>query len=644
MIYRPEIDGLRAVAVLAVIFSHVGMEAFAGGFVGVDVFFVISGYLIASITMRDIDAGKFSLLHFYERRAKRILPALFFVLLWSFALFWFVLPPEEFKRYSNSLIAATLSVSNFYFLNSIDYFAPAASETPLLHTWSLAVEEQFYLLFPMLLICVRGIEKRILTLASLALVSFVLCAIGAQYFPSQSYYLLPTRAWEMLAGAMLALYMYVRPVSSRPALAPLGLVLIVASVLYFDEGSLYPSAYTLIPVVGAALFIAYASAGGFIGWLTANPLAVWIGKISFSAYLWHQVVFVFWRMSGHDVSSLTTQLALIAIVMVCALTTYFVVERPLRYVRITRITVARSVCAVGAICVGLGAWGAIGKGLPFRMPEEYIQFHSTIKWSRNCLIPVEKPEFELPAKGCVAGAADAPLKIALWGDSVSAAMAPTVMELFPSNGVQFTQLFYSACAPVDGVYTAARELTRYCGDVVKRGLEYLLNHEFDAVILGAAWVEFFGSASHFIDGIQVGDDPAKVKQIRDKFDRTVEQLLNDGKIVILMDPVAMVRFKPADRMAKKVMVQGRSALVTISLEEFDENTARAREGLTISQRPNFYRVNPADAFCRDQCYLGEGGKTYFADPVHYTREGAELVGGVLLPVLVRAGLINASLN
>ena len=255
--YRPEIDGLRAVAVLPVILFHGGFELFSGGFVGVDVFFVLSGYLITSIILKELSQGTFSIAKFYERRARRILPALFFVILCTLPFAYLWLLPDELQRFGGSVVAVAAFGSNIFFWRNTDYFSPDADHELLLHTWSLSVEEQFYVLFPIFLMALWRLcrPKLFWSVAIVTVVSFVLCEWGWRNHPTPNFYLLPTRAWELLIGSLAALWLAFehRPItvsrSARELIVGAGFIAIVLSTLLFDGSTPFPSYYAAIPTL-----------------------------------------------------------------------------------------------------------------------------------------------------------------------------------------------------------------------------------------------------------------------------------------------------------------------------------------------------------------------------------------------------------
>lgn len=334
--YRREIDGLRAVAVIPVILFHAGFESFSGGFVGVDVFFVISGYLITTIILSEKQKGTFSLLNFYERRARRILPALFFLMLVTIPFAWFVLQPQDLQDFSQSLIAVSLFGSNILFWKEADYFATASELKPLLHTWSLAVEEQYYVLFPIFLTIVWKYRKRWVfsSIVLLGLFSLIIAQWGAFYKPVAAFFLLPTRAWELMVGgasAFLLLYgasnntIVAKYKAISEFLGVLGLLLIFYSIFIFDKSTPFPSLYALVPTLGVALIIIFANNETIVGKVLGGKFLVNVGLISYSAYLWHHPIFVFPRhYSNYYVSIWLISLLIIA--------TYFFAYLSWRYV------------------------------------------------------------------------------------------------------------------------------------------------------------------------------------------------------------------------------------------------------------------------------------------------------------------------
>lgn len=336
MDYRREIDGLRALAVLPVILFHAGFETFSGGFVGVDVFFVISGYLITTIILAELEQGKFSIVNFYERRARRILPALFLVMLVCIPFAWILLSPAELTSFSKSLIAVPLFVSNFFFWRDGGYFETAAELKPLLHTWSLAVEEQYYVLFPLFLMLFWKLGKRwiFLTLFLLFCASLAVAQWAAYARPDAAFYLLPTRGWELLIGAFAAIYLsksYRKDLSKVASEVGgwLGVALILYAIFTYSKATPFPGLYALVPTLGAVLIILFATQQTSVGKFVGNKLFVRVGLISYSAYLWHQPVLAYARHWLLDLSVLVTSLFIVLVIFLSILSWKYV-EIPFR--------------------------------------------------------------------------------------------------------------------------------------------------------------------------------------------------------------------------------------------------------------------------------------------------------------------------
>ncbi|MBN8912366.1 MAG: acyltransferase [Rhizobiales bacterium] len=332
--YRREIDGLRAIAVLAVIFFHARFPFFGGGFVGVDVFFVISGYLITSILLADLESDRFSLLGFYERRARRILPALFCVLAVTVMIAPFFLLPRELADFSESVTHVILFLSNVYFYNNTGYFDTAAELVPLLHTWSLAVEEQYYIVFPLVLALIWRKSRALIfpVLLATAAASLAYSAYKVETNVDAAFFLTPSRIWELLVGALVASHGHrlrvPLPAAQAGSLGGAGLVLY--SIFFFDDNTPFPGVHALAPVTGTALVIQCASPATWIGRVLATSPLVGMGLISYSAYLWHQPLFAFARQESIAEPSIAVFAGLIIATLGIAYLSWRFVERPFR--------------------------------------------------------------------------------------------------------------------------------------------------------------------------------------------------------------------------------------------------------------------------------------------------------------------------
>jgi peptidoglycan/LPS O-acetylase OafA/YrhL len=372
--YRAEIDGLRALAVLPVILFHAGFELFSGGFVGVDVFFVISGYLITTILIEDIENKRFSIVNFYERRARRILPALFCVMLVCIPFAWIWMLPSQMKDFSQSLVAVSLFASNILFWRQSGYFDAAAEEKPLLHTWSLAVEEQYYVIFPIFLILTWrfGKNRVFWMIVVMAAISLLLSEWGWRNKASANFYLAPTRAWELFAGSVAAFIVQKQGVQKNNLLALVGLAAIIFSIFFYDETTPFPSVYALVPVIGVVLLVLYAEKDTFAAKVLSTKGFVGIGLISYSAYLWHQPLFAFARIRGVNEPSNLVMGLLAVSSLIFAYFSWRLIETPFRSIKF----ISKKGVFFASIC-GIAIFFVLGLSFSELKPTRLVaQFYS----------------------------------------------------------------------------------------------------------------------------------------------------------------------------------------------------------------------------------------------------------------------------
>lgn len=339
MKYRPEIDGLRAIAVTSVVLYHANFNFISGGFLGVDVFFVISGFLITSIITKQVQEGTFSLLTFYEKRARRILPALFSVILFSIPFCWFLFSPSELIDFGESIIAVCAFSSNIFFWKESGYFDAVSDFKPLLHTWSLAVEEQYYIFFPLIMIFFWRFGKRKIIIS--LIVVFVMSLVLAQYATknitsSASFYLLPTRFFEILIGG-LASFVSIEKVLSKERfdfqkqiLSVFGFILIVSSIFVYKKTYTLPGLLTLIPITGTCLVILFAGEKTFVQKVLSNKIILLIGMISYSTYLWHQPILAFLKYVSNDEVKILHKIIVVIITHILAYLSWKYIENPFR--------------------------------------------------------------------------------------------------------------------------------------------------------------------------------------------------------------------------------------------------------------------------------------------------------------------------
>ena len=347
LVYRPEIDGLRAIAVGAVILYHaqitiLGYQPFKGGFIGVDIFFVISGYLITSIILKElVTTGSFSFKHFYERRVRRILPALLFVMLVSLPFAWMYILPNNLLEFSKSILYSLGFSSNFYFYYSGLEYSVEGLKHPFLHTWSLSVEEQYYILFPIvLLITFKSFRKYLIHILIFGfIVSLFLAEWSSRNYPSVSFYFLHTRMWELIAGSILAYFEVTNGHRSQNKTLNLifptiGLILIGHSILFFNDEMFHPSFFTLSPIIGVCLLIWFSSKNELITKILSTKLFVGVGLISYSLYLWHYPIFVFAAKLNISEGGISKKILMGVLIVALSIISYYFIEKPFRGTKI----------------------------------------------------------------------------------------------------------------------------------------------------------------------------------------------------------------------------------------------------------------------------------------------------------------------
>lgn len=439
---REDIDGLRAFAVLSIVLFHLDVPGFVGGYVGVDIFFVISGFLITTNFAR----GQ-SIAQFYERRARRILPALLLMLAVTSVVALVVLMPRDLAAFGRILMGTLLFVSNILLWMDIGYFDELAAFKPLLHTWSLAVEEQFYLLFPLFLVlCRRYARSMLWPIVALLALSFAGAAWMVTKAPSAAFYLPAFRAWELLLGATLALW---RPSHRQDSvLALTGFGLIALAVFAYDDATTFPGLAAAVPCLGAA-FLLHAGSSKPAGAILKFPPLVFFGRISYSLYLWHWPVVVFYRYLGYDLTAWSIG-ALFVVTTALAWLSWRFVEEPIR-TRKWMPTFATP--AVAGTAAGVLAGALMLQGLPGRFPERVVKLDGAAldrsPDPQGC--HNRSPERVEADDLCVIGDASKSPTWLLWGDSHGQALLPVFDAALRNNGEAALVATRAGCIPLPGV-------------------------------------------------------------------------------------------------------------------------------------------------------------------------------------------------
>jgi peptidoglycan/LPS O-acetylase OafA/YrhL len=640
--YRPDIDGLRALAILPVVLFHYRVRGFFGGFVGVDVFFVISGYLIAGLIDGEMREGRFSILTFYERRIRRIFPALFALLLGTTVVAGFVLFPSDFTRYAKSLIATAFFASNFESWRELGYFDVVAEQKPLLHLWSIAVEEQFYVLFPAILLAVSGRSKA----RALATVSIILAASFAfglwavRAAPEFAFYMLPSRAWELMLGAALAIGGFAAPASRvlREVLAATGIALIGLAIFTFTRETPFPGAAALLPCAGAALVIyAGQSQTGVTAALSTRPL-VFVGLISYSLYLWHWPLFVFTRdLLGRDLGPWETAALTIAAFGLAAWSWRFV-ERPfrLRSFRPPRWKLFGGALAAMALTAACGAAIVAGDGIPQRFPADVQRIIAAV----HDVDPRAVSCFGMTGADVRAGRlcrigdldAETP-SFVLWGDSHAGSIIPAIDAIAKREHRSGIFAATDSCPPLLGV---TRPDAQKCRDFNDAVIGIATRPEIRDVILDARWAKNAEGTSYgdeppgrilLYDDLGRGvDGPSTNAVFLRGLTRTVEVLTAAKKKVILIGSAPEIGWAVPVVLAQ-MRLRGDNRALDLPLATHlrrqrsvtaDFKILQARYGASV--------VDPADVLCDETvCHVMRNGVPLYRDEHHLSATAARLL-------------------
>lgn len=675
MKYRPEIDGLRALAVLPVMVFHAGLPVLTGGYVGVDVFFVISGYLITTILLDDIAGGRFSIARFYERRVRRILPALFVMIAACVPFAWMWMLPEEFKSFGQSVVATVLFSNNVLLWLTSGYFAQAAETKPLLHTWSLGVEEQFYILFPLLLaVLVRpGRIALAIGLLGAASIALMLWSVQTGMPGSEArFYLLPTRAWELLAGSAAALWLRSgRPAPARPlrsALALLGVVSVAVAMVTFDRGTDFPSLWTVLPVAGTVLLILFAGPDEPVGRLMGHRIPVAVGLVSYSAYLWHQPVFVFYKLRMMEEIAPLAALGLIALSLGLATLTWRFVEQPFRTGPVPLLPrrgmlFATATAAGLALCAGGGAAHVL-RGVPARLAPEARTVATIAKIRSPHQTSCEFGPWEdvpaHPIAACTGFMPSGRPDVVIIGDSHAGAMAQDIQQSLQAAGLESYAVTYLGCPALPGLYRVDLGPRHGCDAYATAMQDWIATSGARAVVIAARWT--IGWAGDRFDNGEGGvaeGDPNPIDLLSHASDRagardtarrarfldavaTGLTAMADRVPVVVVDPVPETGWRIPERVARLIQTghAPEAAEVTTSYTAY-----RARNGVVLDMlgaldHPRLVRATIEPLFCdpaAGRCQATEGGQPLYFDNNHPSAAGAARIAPVVRDA-VRAAL------
>jgi len=644
--YRSDIDGLRAIAVLAVLFYHTGVPGFSGGFVGVDVFFVISGYLITAIILDDIASGTFSITRFYERRIRRIFPALFPVIIFTVLAGAYLFDVNAYSDLGKSIPAVALFSSNIFYWLESGYFDAPSLHKPLLHTWSLAVEEQFYILFPLFLfIAFRFLKGRYIPWILVGIViSFGVSAWGVHYKPVHTFYLMPTRAWELLAGSILSIGILRKPVSAwkKNLLSLIGLGLLIFSVLFYNEKTIFPGYNAIAPVLGTGLIIhsGGSDSSGFVNKAISWRPLVLIGLISYSLYLWHWPLVAFSRylvfrpLTGYE------GIGIILSSFMIAYLSWKYIESPFR-VKGKLFHTQRGVFAAALIFIM--AFSVIGHiivrqgGMSWRNPvaNNVMEAGRWDWYPEGSYGNLELPaDFDQPGK---CGSESAEPCFLLWGDSHAMNLIPCLDGLAKRYGLSGYITTHSSCPPALG---AVRKDSQYDSSVFNQNVLSFVDRtpKIKAVFLAASWSSYLNESS---------ENYYRPEEINSGLVATVNALKKRGLEVFLVADTPHLgnyhtprvfylarrfpgRYDPneiAEAQSRLDYDLTNAATNQLFIQLHDENRVRV-----VHQENAFFGKNGL-------CMIDVGGHPLFRDDGHLSTFGSSFLDPVYDPIIRRIGTL-----
>ncbi|MCH9845756.1 MAG: acyltransferase [Alphaproteobacteria bacterium] len=638
MKYRAEIDGLRAIAVMSVVIYHAEilfgsqqLQLFEGGFIGVDIFFVISGYLITKIILSELqEKNSFNFLKFYERRARRILPMLFTVMAVSIPFAWVLLLPPDFLKYSQSILSALFFVSNFFFYQATTgYWAENSQLLPFLHTWSLSIEEQFYVFYPILLLFIHRFFKNYMltfVMAILLLSLEVAHMLGAVNQQDLNFYFSLSRFWELLAGGILAQlelrYGRTKHGALSAILPIIGLYLITHAILFFDKNTIHPGFITLIPILGVCLVIAFSSKDDFVGRMLGSKPLMLVGLWSYSIYLWHFPIFAFSRIEFARLL-LTEKLGLVALTVILSIFSYYLIENPMRRKLSRKYVLGILAVAFFALLVFF-ALGVQSKGYSSRVPSIFIN---------NETIGVVQAEIKNEIKACYAKSQhpfcswhaetnNPKATLYIIGDSHMRELTYGLFTTFKRD-YDIVIMYSSAC--YFNLYTKL-EKQKCTAEYQQARFDQIKNDESGIIIMGGRLSLYLRRNYTTNNGETLDKNVAT----------TINNVLNNGHHVIVVYPVpvfdvhvprTLLNQAPSDE--QEFADWANNTPLTFPFATYQENTKDAFAILDSVQHSRLHRIYPHQIFCnttiQGQCLTHTDKEIYYKDSHHLSQNGTYLV-------------------
>lgn len=644
--YRPDIDGLRAIAIVSVVLFHAFRDYFNGGFIGVDIFFVISGFLISTILFSGLEKNQFSIVQFYIKRVRRIFPALITVILATIFFAWFVLFSDELARFGRHLTSGISFVSNFVFWRESGYFDSASETKPLLHFWSLAIEEQFYLFWPILLAFLWKSRVGVLKpIVAIVLVSFVLNIVFLENHPIAAFFLPVTRVWELVVGGLLAYISLYRPtVFSRQqnVQSVFGFLLLIFGFLFIQEGYDFPGWWALLPTLGTFFIISAGPNAWLNQKILSNKMMIWVGNISYPMYLWHWPLLSFAYIIGNGHISHTQLIAIILLTIVLSWLTYLFIEKPIRFGQYK----SQAIPVMLVVMIGLLILGLLiqfEKILPRNHSDEltrsiearndkvsYGDNFDKVRFNQETFYFSENKNRNTTV---------------LIGDSHALQYVPRINHLLseqPDNLNAIQLAIREGCFPIPGMLQDTDDFNeRACNHYRSSVIELLNDPKIKTIILAGCWNCYLiqdeeQNVNHMETNIYA-QEPLKSKML----DSLKEFLVNASKgktVYLLLDNPVGVAFDPSS------YLQG-NRLSGFSVSEMTpENTINndqlklRAELLSVAQQAGINVIDPVDHLCRDgECAaLDVSGNPIYKDNNHlrasYARDHTSYIDPAFLNV------------
>jgi peptidoglycan/LPS O-acetylase OafA/YrhL len=652
--YRADIDGLRAVAIIPVVLFHAGVPGFGGGYVGVDVFFVISGFLITQLLLHDLETDHFSIANFYERRIRRIFPAIFALMAVVAVMASWLLMPQDLAAFGRSAVATSLFFSNVEFWQHAGYFARAAEEMPLLHTWSLAVEEQFYIFFPLFLrACHRGGRNRLVPLTALvAIASLALSLWTVPHDRDTAFYLAHTRAWELALGALLSMGVFAPAHSARTrhAVGLLGLGLIGFAVHFYSAATPFPGAAALLPCVGTAAII-WAGSGGhnIVGNALARRPLVLVGVISYSLYLWHWPLLVFADYVSPGATPVWATALAVSGAVIAALLSWRFVERPFRGHSglFTRPGMFRAAGIAMTVMIAFGITAQLADGWPLRLAPDVRKLMA----GRDDHAPLDAPCWNVSPQAvatgdlCRTGASTGTPSFLVWGDSHARVLSDVIGAAGERHGRSGLIASRSACAPLLDVRREDLSERRQCMEFNRSVLDFgLARPGITDVILIGRWALLTEGARYLHEHgepVYLSDSQSKERSFAENrrvFERglsaTVARLTAAGKRVWIMGPVPEVGWDVPGTLARGARF-GRTVDIAPTMAQFTARQAfvlATLDGLAGSHGATLIPVHPWLCDSKRCGVVSDDGRPLYFDTNHLSRAGAQRMAQAPEPI------------